>query len=112
MDDFNTQWRNYLKDKNLTGGIYDNQAYKEFYRTKGLSAFNWEVQPIEKRVLNQHFTLYRFPDGSCLKISSGRNKVNHNSMRYYPSAKGLCFAERMLFGLCAIMPWDNEREVA
>jgi hypothetical protein len=107
MESFNAQWRKYLKDKGLENGVHDNHAYKEFYRTKGLSAFNFEIQPMKKVTVNQYFTKYVWGDGSMLKVSSCRNNIDRNSVRYYPSENNFGFAERMLFGISNLMPWDN-----
>ena len=70
--------------------MFDNLAYKEFYRTKGLSAFNLE-QVKTKKVINQHATKYTFSDDSYLVI-----KKNTNGMTCY-TYTGIAHAERMLF---------------
>ncbi len=100
MQEFNREFQKWCNPE------HNNQAYKEFYRTKGLSAWNFEVQP-KVKTLNQYYTLYTFPDDSQLRVSSGRNVIDLNSMDYRKNAKAPYTATRALFGCANRMPWES-----
>lgn len=68
-----------------------NTAYKEYYRTKGLSAFNI-IGEAKRRKLNQHAKRYDFLDGSALMVYDTTNRMTCFNTKGEPQA------ERVLFG--------------
>ncbi len=62
-------------------------AYREFNRTKGLSAFNWSEPVTNTRKLNQHATKTTFKDESYIIVSSCKNLINNNRMTCYTKNK-------------------------
>lgn len=69
---------------------WDNLAYIEFNRTKGLSAFSFKYNPL-KRKLNQHCIVYKFADNSSIKVYNRANRITcFNKL-------GECQAERIMF---------------
>jgi hypothetical protein len=85
-----------IKKARMFGGriesaaVWENLAYAEYKRTRGLSAFN--LAGATQRKLNQHATRYNFLDGSWLIVH-----VTCNAMTCY-NTRGEPQATRVLFG--------------
>lgn len=77
------------------GTKWDNIAYKEYYATKGKSAFNFSHDAWTRKI-NQYVIEHRFSDGSKLHVSSCKCRVNLNYMLCFNTA-GEQQAQRILF---------------
>lgn len=77
---------------------WNNIAYAEYNRTKGMSAFFF-IQPVSvrTRTVNQYVIEHKFEDGSKLQVSSCKCKVNLNYMKCF-NTRGEGQAIRVLFG--------------
>lgn len=73
-----------------------NMAHREYYRTKGLSAWNFKEPVVSTRKLNQYIIETIFEDGSYLHVSSCKCLVDLNYMKYY-NQLGEPIAQRQLF---------------
>lgn len=76
--------------------LCDCSAYREYKRTKGLSAFSWKEPVSSTRTLNQYVTRTTFTDNSFVDVSSCKNRVNLNYMTCY-TLHGEGIAIRSLF---------------